>query len=444
MKLFNTVNGMLEEFVPIDVSNVRMYVCGPTVYDKPHVGNARPAVVFDVLFRLLKGLYSKVTYVSNITDIDDKIINKAKENGVGIGVITQKAFEQYRSDMEALNVLSPTMQPKATEYVEEMKRIIVRLVEKGHAYLDESGDVLFRIESFVGYWKWQKPIDDAKDFVLWKNVVDYTVGLEKEYCWESPLEQGKYGRPGWHIECTAMSSCLLGDMFDIHGGGIDLAFPHHENERAQTCCFTQSNECARYWMHNGLIEFEQGKMSKSLGNIVFLDDVIGEVSGLSVRYYFLQTHYQHTLKWSMENLRLAHIKLTLILKQLNKFEKDWRVDDCVNVKNEDNECVEVINALKSNLNTSLALTIIDEYMSVKQYKGVYEGLRILGLIPQQSIQSWLHRRPLTAEQKDLLRKRVECRGSRDFVHADEIRQQLLNDGIAVEDECDGKYTWYCV
>lgn len=434
--LFNTKTQKIELFIPIDPNNVRMYVCGPTVYDKPHIGNARPGIVFDILRRLLENTYT-LTHVSNITDIDDKIINAALAKNTNINTITQGAFDQYMLDMEALNVKAPTFQPKATEYVERMCLIIKDLLEKGFAYIEKSGDVLFNTAKYENYGCFGKPSDENADFVLWKNVTPIQEALEAGYCWETPpymtypSDQKSYGRPGWHLECTAMSTALLGSVFDIHGGGIDLSFPHHENERAQSCAFANVDDCANYWVHNGLIQFQGGKMSKSVGNIMFLDQINQQFHALSVRLYLLQTHYRQTLNWSQEGLEKAHKRLTSFYKKLKNIKHaQVLIPD------------EFIKALSYDLNTPQALALIDQMLQTEQLEQAYACLDMLGLIYKQGCLNWLQRK-ITPFQKELLEQRQIHKLNKNFIQADLIRKQLLTEGINVEDN-KNDYFWHMI
>ena len=306
LQIHNTLTGKKEEFKPIDLKHIRMYVCGPTVYDYAHIGNARPVVVFDVLYRLLKEIYpdSKATYVRNITDIDDKIIEASRKTGEPIGEITKRTAEAYFEDMGALNALVPDECPKATDYIEKMIEMIQSLVEKGHAY-EAEGHVLFDVPSMKDYGGLSK-LDqeqliagarvekapykkDASDFVLWKPSSDDQPG------WESPWGRG---RPGWHIECSAMAKDTLGDEFDIHGGGQDLIFPHHENEIAQSRCAHGTKLMAKYWMHNGYLTMSGEKMSKSIGNIITVHELLKDHQGEVIRYALLSAHYRQPLDFS--------------------------------------------------------------------------------------------------------------------------------------------------
>ncbi|MFV0475165.1 MAG: cysteine--tRNA ligase, partial [Pikeienuella sp.] len=310
IKLHNSLTRRKEIFRPIDPANVRMYVCGPTVYDRAHIGNARPAVVFDMLFRLLRHVYGAdhIAYVQNITDIDDKIMIRAKERGVPIGEITAETTAWYQQDMAALGVLPPTHQPRATEFVPQMVAMIETLIARGAAYAAE-GHVLFEVSTYPDYGRLSgRSVDDMiagarvevapykrdpMDFVLWKPSADDQPG------WDSPWGRG---RPGWHIECSAMASELLGATFDIHGGGADLQFPHHENEIAQSCCAAPEAEFARVWMHNGMINVDGRKMSKSLGNFLTVADLRERAPGGVLRLALLGAHYRGTLDWTRQKI----------------------------------------------------------------------------------------------------------------------------------------------
>ena len=325
IELYNTRTRTKERFAPIDSGNVRMYVCGPTVYDRAHIGNARPVVVFDTLYRLLRHVYGEghVTYVRNITDVEDKINARAAETGRPIAAITEETTRWYHEDMGALGVLAPTHEPRATAYVPQMVAMIETLVARGHAYVAE-GHVLFAVASYPDYGKFaHRSLDemqagarvevapykrDPMDFVLWKPSPEGVPG------WESPWGRG---RPGWHIECSAMSEALLGRSFDIHGGGIDLVFPHHENEIAQSRCAHPEAEFARVWMHNGFLQVEGEKMSKSLGNFFTVRDLLDRgVPGEVMRMVLLSTHYRQPLDWTEAKVHEATVLLTLWEKLL--------------------------------------------------------------------------------------------------------------------------------
>jgi cysteinyl-tRNA synthetase len=331
MKVFNTHSGKKEDFIPIDPEHIKIYACGPTVYNYAHIGNARMAVVFDTLVRVLRDIYPKVTYVSNITDIDDKIIDAANELKVPIEEITNKYTNIYNKDMSKLLVMAPDIQPKATEYIPEMIALINDLIDKNHAY-EKDGHVLFHVPSYENYGSLSKrnreeqiagsrveiaPFKkDPADFVLWKPSNDSQPG------WDSPWG---YGRPGWHTECSAMSEKTLGLPFDIHGGGRDLTFPHHENEIAQSCCssadINNPNSYVNYWMHNGFVTVNGEKMSKSLGNISLVKDLTDSNHGEVVRLALLSSHYRQALDWNEKVIHQSKILLDKLYNLLNEIKE---------------------------------------------------------------------------------------------------------------------------
>ena len=306
LNLFNTLSNKKEKFAPIDINKVGMYVCGPTVYDFPHIGNARPLVIFDVLFRLLKKIYgkNKITYVRNITDVDDKIIESSKRNKKSINELTKIITKSFHEDCKYLNCLEPSFEPKATEHIQEMISMVTNLLKKKHAYENEK-HVYFSVSSFKKYGRLSnknsdqlvagsrvevsKYKKDPLDFVLWKPSDENDPG------WDSPWGRG---RPGWHLECSVMSEKFLGKNFDIHGGGLDLVFPHHENEIAQSCCANKTNNFANYWLHNGFVTFDKEKMSKSIGNIVMISKLRENINGQVVRLALLSSHYKQPLDWN--------------------------------------------------------------------------------------------------------------------------------------------------
>ena len=320
LKLYDTLTREKRVFTPIDPARVRMYVCGPTVYDFAHIGNARPVIVFDVLFRLLRHIYGEkhVTYVRNVTDVDDKINARAAERGISIRDLTEETYKNFKADVAALGCLSPSIEPRATEHIDEMKTLIERLVKSGNAYVAED-NVLFHVPSMKDYGKLSnRPLDemiagarvevapykkDPQDFILWKP------SKPGEPAWPSPAGIRTPGRPGWHIECSAMSWKHLGETFDIHGGGIDLVFPHHENEIAQSRCAFHTPVMANYWMHNGFLQVEGEKMSKSLGNFVTIHELLKDWPGEVVRFTMLQTHYRQPINWTVSGLRDAQKNL---------------------------------------------------------------------------------------------------------------------------------------
>ena len=452
IRLYNTATRSKVPLEPIDPENVRMYVCGPTVYERAHLGNARPAVVFDVLYRLLRHEYGAdhVTYVRNITDIDDKINARAAEEGRSIRDITDQTAAWYLEDMAELGNLTPTHTPRATEYVEQMKSMIAALIEKRHAY-EAEGHVLFRVRSYADYGALSgRSIDDMiagarvevapykedpMDFVLWKPSTGDLPG------WESPWG---YGRPGWHIECSAMAGELLGTSFDIHGGGNDLTFPHHENEIAQSRCM--GHGFANIWMHNEMLQVEGKKMSKSLGNFFTVRDLLDDgVPGEVIRFVMLSTHYRKPMDWTERKREEAEATL----KRWRAFLKD---------SNEVEPHSEVISALSNDLNTPAAISVLHNLFTGGDFRGLAASARILGLLTEE-MGSWRWGQQTTqlhgfgivyqagAEVKienahalkvmNLLAKRKEAKSSGDFTTADEIRNSLTSAGISLEDTKEG-------
>ncbi|MCE2738206.1 MAG: cysteine--tRNA ligase [Rhodobacter sp.] len=386
IRLHNTKTRRKEDFVPIDPANVRMYVCGPTVYDRAHLGNARPVVVFDVLFRLLQHVYGPdhVTYVRNITDVDDKINARAAETGRPIRDITDETIGWYHQDMDALGALRPTAEPRATEFIGPMVAMIEALIARGHAYAAE-GHVLFDVRSYAAYGRLSgRSVDDMiagarvevapfkrdpMDFVLWKPSDPETPG------WNSPWGRG---RPGWHIECSAMSHELLGGSFDIHGGGIDLQFPHHENEIAQSRCAHPSEGFAQVWLHNEMLQVEGKKMSKSLGNFFTVRDLLDQgVPGEVIRFVLLGTHYSKPMDWTAEKARQAETVLRKIAEFLDEdlLTKAWIDTRYAKAPQE------VVSALANDLNTSSALTLLATYLKNRQEFQLVGTLRLLGFDP---------------------------------------------------------------
>ncbi len=381
LKLYDTLTREKRPFRPLDPARVRMYVCGPTVYDFAHIGNARPVIVFDVLFRLLRHLYGAdhVTYVRNITDVDDKIIARAAEEYPGLPLneairrLTETTDRQFHEDVAALGCLPPTVEPRATEHIEEMKTLIERLVASGHAYVAEE-HVLFSVPSMPGYGKLSKrSLDeliagarvevapykrDPRDFVLWKP------SKPGEPAWPSPCGIATPGRPGWHIECSAMAWKHLGETFDIHGGGIDLVFPHHENEIAQTRCAFHSPVMAGFWMHNGFLQVEGAKMAKSLGNFVTIRELLDTLPGDVIRLQMLMTHYRQPLDWTSTRAELAQHELD-----------DWgHVLQGYYAMRNDKSPDAVIEALSDDLNTPDAVSALRELLTKAQRGGLKEKL----------------------------------------------------------------------
>ena len=458
IKLYNTKTRAKEVFTPIDDANVRMYVCGPTVYDRAHIGNARPVVVFDTLFRLLRHVYGHyaVKYVRNFTDVDDKINAKAAATGRPIRDITDETIEWYHEDMDALGALRPTHEPRATEYIAQMIAMIEVLVEKGNAYVSE-GHVLFDVNSYDAYGALsgrsladmrageRVEIADYKrdpmDFVLWKPSTDDLPG------WESPWG---YGRPGWHIECSAMSLDLLGDTFDIHGGGIDLQFPHHENEVAQSCCAYPDSGFAKVWMHNGFLQVEGEKMSKSLGNFFTVKDLLEQgIPGEVMRFVLLSTHYRKPIDWTKNKVLDAEKSLIGWKKSIDVFR-----DEVSKKFMGSNPPSEVINALADDLNTPLV--IAELHKLGKQTKAgdvssavkLAEALVFLGFdyehIWEISFGHSLDKLLLPNDDGNaatlieaLLDARISARQNKDFARSDALRDGLAAAGVVVKDTPKG-------
>ena len=440
--LHNSQSRRKERFVPLDPQHVRMYVCGLTVYDLPHIGNARPMVVFDVLARLLRLLYPRVTYVRNITDVDDKINARAKESGETIGSITARTTADFHADMVALGVLPPDEEPRATQHIPEMIQIIERLIASGHAYAAE-GHVLFSVPSYPSYGRLSghspdellagARIDVAPykrnpgDFVLWKPSTPDLPG------WDSPWGRG---RPGWHIECSAMSWRYLGETFDIHGGGSDLIFPHHENELAQSVCAFPGSHFARYWVHNGMLLMDGEKMSKSLGNFTFLRDVLAKVPGEAVRLLLLRTHYRSTPDFSDYAVTEARRELDRFYRALEKYPAIAAVD----------VPAPVMGALCDDLNTPLALSVMHALAdrALAEDFDAACGLRaageVLGLL-QADPGAWFRGGDAdVAAIEAAIAERLAARKARDFARADAIRAEWAAKGIAFEDGPQGT-TW---
>lgn len=451
MKLYNTETKSKTEFVPSDPEHVTMYVCGPTVYSFAHIGNARPPVVFDILSRVLRSLYKKVTYVRNITDIDDKINKAAVNEGVEIDVISERYTKAYHDDLAALGVLPPTIEPKVTEHVAEIHKIIADLIESGHAY-EAEGHVLFSVTSYADYGQLSKrdPEEllagarvevapykkDAGDFVLWKPSKDDQPG------WDSPWGRG---RPGWHIECSAMAATHLGNTVDIHGGGHDLVFPHHENERAQSTCAHGGAQFVKYWMHNGFVNVDSEKMSKSIGNVLLVRDLLEQAPGEAIRYVLMAAHYRAPLDWNDEVLQQAKSSLDRLygtLRDLEALEIPEDIGDQVPVAFKE--------ALYDDLNTSKALAELfslskqanssdDESERVKLKAALLQSGEWLGLL-QQDPQVWFKGSSNdvdAAEIDQLIAERIAAREQKNWARADEIRDILTEKRVLVEDGANG-------
>ncbi len=439
LNLYNTLTRRKQPFEPLLANDIRMYVCGPTVYDLAHIGNARPVVVFDVLYRLLKTLYPKVTYVRNITDVDDKINARAAETGKDIRAITEQTTELYHRDMAALNTLPPDHEPRATDHIPEMIAMIETLLAGGHAYQAE-GHVLFSVSSWDGYGKlsghnrdeiiagarveiapYKK---DPADFVLWKP------SGEGEPGWDSPWG---FGRPGWHLECSAMSNKYLGAEFDIHGGGQDLIFPHHENEIAQSRCSHGTAIMAKYWLHNGYLMVEGRKMSKSLGNFYTVHDLLKEFPGEAIRLALLKTHYRQPMDFTRN--AIADSRRTL--------DKWFRLIEAGPVAAAPSAAI--IAALEDDLNTPRAIAELHELANkaahgdVAAARSLKVSAGFLGLL-QQDPQAWFKGDENEADIEALIKRRTQARAQKDFAESDRIRDELAGKGIILEDSA-GATTW---
>jgi cysteinyl-tRNA synthetase len=450
--LTNSAGGEKSVFTPVDPEHIRMYVCGPTVYNLVHIGNARPVVVFDTLFRVLQALYPKVTYARNITDIDDKIIMAARERGSDISILTQEFTDKFRQDMAALNNLEPSIEPQATEHVEAMLDLATRLIERGHAYVAE-GHVLFDVTSMDDYGALSgRQLDDmlagarvdvasykrhSGDFVLWKPSNDDDPGWDSDY--------GR-GRPGWHLECSAMIHQHLGDNIDIHGGGRDLIFPHHENERAQSCCGYDGSFVGT-WMHNAYVDMDGEKMSKSLGNVRTVRELLEQYPGETLRFALLSAHYRSPLNFSKSLLDTAQSTLDSFYLALRNA---GDVEVCLPIEP---HLSPVFSALMDDLNTPAAIAELHQLAkalnkATDSGKGpakaaLLAGGAVLGVLSQDPV-TWLSAPGsdgLTAEVIDqMLVDRAEAKANRDFSRADAIRDELNAAGIIIEDGASGA-TW---
>ena len=452
LRLTNTLTREKEIFEPRDPERITLYVCGPTVYNLAHIGNARPVVVFDMLYRVLRALYPQVIYARNITDIDDKIIAAARERKEGIEAVTQEFTEKYREDMAKLNTLPPDLEPRATDNIDPMQGLITQLIERGHAYAAD-GHVLFDVTSMSSYGALSgRNLDDMLagarvevasykrspgDFVLWKP------SSQDEPGWQSPWG---WGRPGWHLECSAMIRAHLGDAIDIHGGGRDLIFPHHENERAQSCC-GYGGDFVRYWLHNAYVDMDGEKMSKSLGNVRTVRELLGLYSGEVLRFALLSTHYRSPLNFSGELLDNAKTAL-------NSFYQALRNSADIEAEHIRPEDTAAFTALLDDLNTPKAIAALhssckalnkaDAKMAAT-FKGELLAMgRMMGLLgndPEQWFTDSAYSSGPTAEDiEHRLAARLEARARKDFAAADAVRDELQALGIELEDGPEGT-TW---
>lgn len=461
MRIYNTLTQKKEEFIPLEEGKVRMYVCGPTVYNYIHIGNARPAILFDTFRRYLEYRGYNVNYVSNFTDVDDKIIKKANEEGVSAAQISERYIEEYRKDMEALNIKEATHHPKATEEIDGMVDMIETLIKNGHAY-EKNGTVYYKTRSFQEYGKLsKKKIDDLEagiriavsdekedpmDFVLWKPK------KEGEPYWNSPWSEG---RPGWHIECSVMSKKYLGDQIDIHAGGEDLVFPHHENEIAQSEA-ANGKEFARYWMHNAFINIDNKKMSKSEGNFFTVREICEQYDPQVVRFFMLNSHYRSPLNFSKELMESAKNSLTRILTAIGQLEhllnsgvlsREYITSDEQLIATEGEALnKKFLDAMDDDFNTADAIAAIFELVklsnisccgdnSIEFVKLFHE--RLVNLCEILGIKTTKEEELLDSDIEKLIEDRQNARKNKDFTKADEIRNLLLEKGIVLEDTREG-------
>ena len=438
MRLYNTLSKQKEEFIPLNPKHVKFYSCGPTVYNKIHIGNARAFLAADLLSKVLKGLYPKVTYVSNITDIDDKIIEASKRENLSVKDLTKKYFDIYMEDIGLIGINPPDIQPFATNFIKEMITYIEKLIRLDKAY-EANGNVLFRVSTFKNYGclsgrkieeqehgkriEVESYKENENDFILWKP------SNKEEPGWDSPWG---FGRPGWHLECSVMSEITLDIPFDIHGGGNDLKFPHHENEIAQTCAcndLDNATDFAKYWFHNGFLNLEAEKMSKSLGNVIYIKDLLNEYQGNHIRLALLSTQYRQPIPWSKKLLDQAKS----ISKKINSF-----LEKHEDVKPKFVKSTKIANALLDDLNTPKAIRIMQDLVQsatfdpneVATYKYIFEGSNQDISIDDITVQ----------EIEKLIAERNAARNTGDYALADKIRDKLSRMNVSIKD-VDGKTEW---
>ena len=440
--LTNNLTNKKEKFIPKDNKNIGMYVCGPTVYDDPHIGNARPLVIFDILFKLLKDNFSSVTYVRNITDIDDKIIKYSLEQNISTKDLTERVLQNFFKDCEFLNCENPTHQPKATEHIDLMIKMINDLIEKGFAY-ENSKHIYFEVKKFSDYGKLSnKKLEDliagsrievsdnkknSEDFVLWKP------SKENEPSWDSPW--GK-GRPGWHLECSAMSKKFLGNEFDVHGGGIDLIFPHHENEIAQSRCANKTKVFANYWVHNAFITMSNEKMAKSQGNIIKIKDFRNKISGQVLRLALISAHYKQPLDWNDKLIDNCYNTLNKWYSVYSPNVKSVKISD------------EILKPLYEDLNTPGYIAnlhqLFEKASKGKDIEMFISACKFIGLL-NENYEQWQNykKSKATISETEIQKKinsRIKARKNKDYNEADRIREELLDKGVLIEDK-DGKTLW---
>ncbi|MBA1337789.1 MAG: cysteinyl-tRNA synthetase [Pelagibacterales bacterium] len=442
---FNTLSNKKEKFFPIKNNKVGMYVCGPTVYDFPHVGNARPLVVFDVLFRLLQKFYGKreVTYVRNITDIDDKIIDSSKQKKKSIKELTEEVSKNFHEDCKYLNCLNPTFEPKATEHIKEMINMISNLLKNNHAY-ENKKHVYFSVSSFKKYGSLSNKNSeqlisgsrievsaykkDPLDFVLWKPSIEQDPG------WDSPWGRG---RPGWHLECSVMGEKYLGKHFDIHGGGLDLVFPHHENEIAQSCCANKSEHFANYWLHNGFVTFNKEKMSKSTGTIVTINKLRKNVNGQVIRLALLSSHYKQPLDWNEKLINESQNTLDKWYGQYEKIKPEELSED-------------VLKPLKDDLNTPEYITKLHSLFEASSKGNKLSKIKFLSACQQIGLleedkESWENfKKSMVKIDVNFINQKIEdrneARKNGNYKMADILRKELEDNGVVIEDK-QKQTTW---
>ncbi len=445
LNITNTLSGKKEIFSPIDKNKIGMYVCGPTVYDSPHIGNARPLVVFDVLYRVLLKIFGKdkVTYVRNITDIDDKIIDSSKKRKISTDKLTSSITKKFHDDCKYLNCLKPSFEPKATEHIKGMINMVENLLKNKYAY-EINKHVYFSVNSFKNYGKLSKKnpeelvagarVEVSKikknplDFVLWKP------SLPEDPGWDSPW--GK-GRPGWHLECSVMSEKFLGKNFDIHGGGLDLVFPHHENEIAQSCCANKMDKFANYWLHNGYVTFNKEKMSKSLGNIVTIEKMRETINGQVIRLALLSAHYKQPLDWNENLIKESQNTLDKWYTQFENIKEDDLSDDLLKPLLEDINTPGYISKLHSLYDKASK----GDSTSKKIF---LSGCKLIGLL-EDNLETWKKFKKTKSKIdektiKNKIKDREDARKKGDYILADDIRKDLESCGVIIEDKGD-KTTW---